>query len=595
VAKPISKDASRSENPLHLPPLLSPLPADLAPAPNTGFPTKKAEGKKSAQGTPSKYGLGADTIVVKKAPSPLAEISQTSRASPEPFELPPLLSPTLPDIVEQELLRLQQKSVALSNEARLNSVEARHEKARRPDTPGVARKTTTPKIGHPPKKTHAESSKSQAEKPSPAAESSKSHTEKPSRIVKLKYKKRRANDIQRILGMRSKQSPEFVRLERARLAKESRPDEDSDDADEPIATKTAAKAPVSAKKRPIEAVEPRSEPSSSKRPEAVVVEPPAKRQKPLDTIDVAKSKTSLEPAFKSPAMSQTNQKNLLATPKKADASKSAAMRKVNSSDGHAHTPQTSTSTPASAEKPRLNGISPVDSKKELGTYIKRKMDSILHLKDGKRDSVSETNRKLGLSVALECIAIYMIAFAAADRSNKRRSTKDWESVIQLWEFINGLAKNTVLQRLSYELGALCREELGRAYNERLAEKIDPELVRLLASNITKKDKAWYTAHCPPPIPPPGQGQTAIPDPGPSLKLENTLGPWTSMNEAKEYTFEVLEMFDRKEKTGWRPTETVPSVDRERVNVPYAGQAKKFTVGNEELRRLDREREEAREG
>ncbi|KUJ09015.1 uncharacterized protein LY89DRAFT_318143 [Mollisia scopiformis] len=528
VTKPASKDTPKhSEKPLDLPPILSPLPADLGSSPASGFATKKTEGKKSAQGTPSKHGLGSDTIVVRRAPSPLKEIPQPSRAASETFELPPLLSPTLPDVVEQELLRLQQKSAALNNEARLSSVEARHEKARRPDTPGVARKTTVPKVGHPPKKSHAESSKGPAEKSS--------------LIVKLKYKKRRAEGIRRILGIRAKPSQDFVRLEKQRIAgqqKESRPlqDEDSDDADEPMA-KTAAKAPASASKKRPEPVEPRSE-------------PPAKRLKGPESIDVAKSKTALEPAFKSPALSQPNQKGLLSTPKKGDAMKSATMRKVNSSDGHAHTPQTSTSTPTSAEKPRVNGASHLDSR-DLCIYLKRKMDSILHLKDGKRDTVDEAAKKLGLSVALECVAVYMVTFAVSDRGNKRRSSKDWESVIQLWEFINGLAKNTVLQRLSFELGALCREELGRAYNERLTEKFDPEIAKVLLANSTKKDRNWYLAHHPP------AAASGIPDPGPALKLDAPLGPWTSMYEARDYVFEILEQFARKERTGWKPTEAIP--------------------------------------
>ncbi|CZR53666.1 uncharacterized protein PAC_03546 [Phialocephala subalpina] len=575
LSKMSSKENSRPEKPLDLPPLLSPLPAELGSSPHpTGFTAKENKGKRSAQGTPSKYGLGADTIIVKKAPSPLAELSQSSSSravhSPESFDLPALLSPTLPDVVEQELLRLQAKSAALNPENRLNSVEARHEKARRPDTPGVARKTTTPKVGHPPKK--------------PQAESSKVNAEKTSLLVKLKYKKRKAQDVQRILGLKAKPSPEYLRLEKERQRKLlPRPDEDddsgeemrtpnknassaskkriiaqkpsrreldddSDDVDEPL-SKTAGKAPAPApRKRPSDPIESRAEPVP-------------KRKAP--EIDVAKSKTVLEPAFKSPALSQPSQRNLLATPKKGDAMKSVSMRKVNSSDGHAHTPQaststpqasTSTSTPASAEKPRINGVSHGDPKKDLGTFLKRKMDSILHLKDGLRDTVDDTQRKLGLSVAFECVTAYMVAFSMSDARNKRRAARDWDSVVQLWEFINGgLAKGTPLQSLCFELGALCREELCRAYLERLSEKNDPETQKLLQANSARKDKLWISAHMP-------VLASTGPQAGAPLKEvqqvrgnpQKTMGPWTNPRDAKEYTFEVLHKYARVENTGWKP-------------------------------------------
>ncbi|KAF8856271.1 hypothetical protein BDZ45DRAFT_478109 [Acephala macrosclerotiorum] len=573
LTKVSAKENSRSEKPLDLPPLLSPLPAELGSSPHpTGFSSKENKGKRSAQGTPSKYGLGADTIVVKKAPSPLAELSQSSSSraahSPETFDLPALLSPTLPDVVEQELLRLQAKSAALNPENRLNSVEARHEKARRPDTPGVARKTTTPKVGHPPKKTQGESSKAS--------------TEKASMVVKLKYKKRRAQDVQRILGIRAKPSQEYLRLEKERQKKllprlnddddsdeevkapskdtskkhiaaqrPSRPelDDDSESVDEPM-SKTAGKAPAPApKKRPSDPTESRAE--------------PAPKRKGPESIDVAKSKTVLEPAFKSPALSQPSQKNLLATPKKGDAMKSVSMRKVNSSDGHAHTPQASTntpqasastSTPASAEKLRVNGVNHSDAKKDLGTFLKRKMDSILHLKDGLRDTVDDAQRKLGLSVAFECVTAYMVAFAMSDARNKRRAARDWDSVVQLWEFINGgLAKGTPLQSLCFELGALCREELCRAYLERLSEKNDPETQKLLQANSARKDKLWISAHLPV-LAPTG------PQAGAPLKEvqqvrgnpEKMLGPWTTPRDAKDYTFEVLHKYARVENTGWKP-------------------------------------------
>ncbi|PVH74954.1 hypothetical protein DL98DRAFT_518900 [Cadophora sp. DSE1049] len=498
----------------------APLPDRLPPLPDDLFDMES--GSKTSSPKPDLD----NTIVVRaektRAKSP---VSSASSRSPSPLRpLPEMLPLALHPLLDQELDRLSEKKARKdglqaentpdqnSEKTTRDTVGARYEEVRRPDVPGVARKT--PKVGHPPKKHPGESSK-------------RPPTTKDTLVVKLRYKKRRAKDIQRILGIQAKPSKEFLTLEKQRRARLN-PTFDEDSEDEP----TIPPKPTPSKKRP-------SDSDAS--------EPVSKRAK-LPDINVAKAKTSLEPAFKSPAPSAPSQKNLLATP---NAMKSVAMRRVDSNDGNARTPQTmATSTPASAEKPRPNGERhPMDERlhfefQKLNDHslkLKRKMDEILQIKAKGIDSVSESQRKLGLAVALECIAMYMTSFAAKDRAFKSRSASSWEGGIKLWAWLESLVKNMpIYHALSVQLGAIMREELGRCYLETLqAGNRDPNFLRAFGENEAKRDQCWKEAH---------RVQADLKE----LHAPDILGPWTTTNDAAVYIKSVLELYAKKEKTGWKP-------------------------------------------
>ena len=539
-----------SEKPLNIPPLLSPLPADLdnSPAAHSSFSSVKKSGshKSSAPSTPSKTSkIASDTIVVKSKPSkndtPQSSPLTTPPESSPPFVLPRLLSPDLPDIVEQELLRLQEKSKSV------NTVEARHEKVRQPGAPGVAQKTVRPKVGHPPKpqKNHGESSKAHDEK--------KESIEKPSLIVKLLYKKRNAKNIERILGIKARPDKEFRRLEAERL---NRTSSSSAPPPKPISEDSDSSVDVPLSK--ISATKKRPSDSSTS-----TTEPAPKRTKLPDSLDVSKSQKPNSPAFKSPALSGPAQKGLLSTPsRKGDAMKSVAMRKVDSSDGHARTPQTtSTSTPASAEKPRLNGTTITsapnpeqdklrsEEKKftELALKLKREMDRLLQLKTGNPDdklSVSEADRKLGLCVGLESIAAYMHAFHFNDRANAlrgRRVPNEWESLLGLWEFVNREVKfDEVLMAVSAQMGVMCREILQRIYVD--GKERDGKVFEKVVANAKKRDEGWREAN---------RGRKALSELGVARDGDAVIGPWSSVREVTELVLHVLERYARREKLNWR--------------------------------------------
>ena len=460
--------------------------------------------------------------------------------------------------MEAELLRLQQKS------ATLNTIEARREKARLPDTPGVARKTPKPKgakVGHPPKRDKAESSKTAAV---PEREVKKSL------IVKLSYKKRQAKDIQRILALTQKPRGQMEKLEAGeRLARERsistapplNKDDDSDsEEDVPLSTSRATKNPVTAA----------AATSSKKRPGSSTDrnEPAPKRSKLPENLDVATASTPVTSAFKSPALSApaSAQKSLLATPKKGSAMKSVVMRKVDSNDGLARTPQTtSTSTPASAEKPRTNGTEArpnpeVDKHRAnegkfypMGTILTRKMDSLVSQKN--RDSstpIPDSDLKAGSCIGVESLMAYMLSFHSRDRISQLRAgppdPSTWEGFLKLQAFLyHNTRQFPELHALIEQLGALARDMLNRAYVEQLAQLKDgtafakvEKLAREMKENSRQRDLAWA-----------GVKRNERVFRGLGVRREG-LGPWSSVDEAVALAGETLGVYCAREKLRWSP-------------------------------------------
>ncbi|KAF4628665.1 hypothetical protein G7Y89_g9491 [Cudoniella acicularis] len=549
-SKPADMKKKNSEKPIELPPLLSPLPADLENGPTShpsGFATVKkgTSGKTSSSNTPSKGKTSTDTIVVKRPPvdsSPLSTPPQSS--STPPFILPRILSPGLPDIVEQELLRLQQKS------AQLNTVESRHKEVRQPDAPGVARKMPKSKVGHPPKKTHAESSKSQEAEKSTPDERGDSRL-----IVKIPYKKSKQKDMVRLLATKPTPSKEFLRLEAERRTLQQpkvvvQASQSDSEEDRPLAELPKPPPPPS-RKRPTDSSEPRPT-------EPRVLEPPPKRVKVTENVESSRTSTPTKPALKSPAHIGPSEKSLLTTPRKGDAMKTIAMRRVDSNDSHARTPQAATiSTPASAEKPRINGELRVHpdldrlrgEEKRLtaqATKLKHKMDEILKLKTDIREArnVTEAQRKLGLSYGLECIVVYMNAFSAKDRISQFQKqmpmSQSWESLLKLWEFLDTNARTfPILQALSSRLGALCREELQRIFSEsKDFQNREQKCYDLLRSNFKERDKLWNRSHA---------SRSLLAE----LGITDVLGPWTTVPEATSFAMDALGAYSKKEKVGWK--------------------------------------------
>lgn len=524
-----SSTPKSTEKPLKIPKILSPLPDDLIipPESDTSFLKMPTSNNATPSGARSK-GTSPDTIVVKTS-RPRDSASATTRAPPSkstdelpPFRLPKLLSPDLPDIVEAELLRLKEKA---SNS--LNTVESRHEKVRQPGAPGVAQKTQRPKVGHPPKKIRTEL---------PRIEVQDENAEPVnSRIVKIRYKKRIAKDIQRILALPSKSVKKREAEDRIRESSGSSapPARDTSDSEEaPIASRRSAKAPAgtTGQKRPISL-------SDTK-------EPAAKRPKGSEHADLAKISTPITPAFKSPNVSASKEKAQLATPKKGDAVKSISMRKVDSNEGQAHTPQEGNiSTPASAEKSRIAGLAPQIVSHELGrasqehskffplgTTLKRKMDAML-----KQAETTENDRKSGIMNGIEALLCYMISFHASDKISKFRNQapqqENWAQFFPLWTFMEKKTPQLPeLHTLVEQLGAVSREQWNKANIEQPQDKRDWDKT---VANLRERDRLWAVCK---------RNEHLILN----LGVTSTLGPWSSVGDAVGFGVATLTRYAEKQ-------------------------------------------------
>lgn len=337
-----------------------------------------------------------------------------------------------------------------------NTVESRRERSRQSDAPGVARKTTK-----------LSTSKPRKLKKSDDIPDGMEGTDT-SLIVKLKYKKRNARNIERLLNTKPHPASESQPLSRSVDKKRVHPSDDD-------------------------------------------VEPSAKRKKAPATLEASKAHTPRN-AFKSPAPSTSplSQKGPLETPRKYDAAKSVAMRKIDSSDGRARTPQGPSpsvpSAPPSTEKARAN-INAAESEAQkasfdkylsLGKAIKRQADSLLRSKEkeANRGLISEEDKRLGTVVTIESVIAFMLGFNAFDRhrqiERKLTVAEHWSGVIPLLSFATDKARTyPQLYTLTLLLNVVSRESLDRIYTEHLsAETPSKEPVYLkLREDLIQNSKA----------------------------------------------------------------------------------------------------------
>jgi hypothetical protein len=507
--RPVKRAESASKAVDTMPPLLSPLPAGLTSPVEVERPSPAQKLVNGHTSTPSTKRANDAELHGRSNKPNLPPIT-----APSFFEMPPLLSPTLPPEIEEALQRLH----AITKSTK-STVEALHERSRLPDTPGVARKMP---------KSHIKDRQANALK-SQYASKAESDSEKDSKIVRLKYGRRNSKTILRLLS--TKQHPSSLNT-----------------------GATASKAPASSSR------------SDEKRrarndDDTATVEPATKRPRAPSTLDVDKSRTSVAPAFKSPNPSTSSmaQKGLLGTPKKGDVMKSVAMQKVASSDGQASTPNSaSISTPASAEKPKSRPMDPkllaeVEALKvahlkltSLGTSLKRRMDAILKTKEPQAPPVSEDQQRLGIVTGLESIAAYMKGFDTYDRKTRlekrQNDGQNWEQLISLLPFIITRAhRYPDLNTAALGAVALTRDVLVQIHSDRLGAEstFHPDAYRKfkesMAYNIRHSKQAWRQyddqfreSHCKYPH----------------------LGPWSTVSDAVALISEILDGFTKKYNVKW---------------------------------------------
>ena len=239
--------------------------------------------------------------------------------------------------------------------------------------------------------------------------------------------------------------------------------------------------------------------------EGEAVEPASKRPKPPTALDLTqKPRTPIPKPFRSPALSQQGsaQKPHVSTPMRDV--KGVGMRRIESAEGDAKTPQGRVGTPTapgSAEKSNRNGRSAsntssattnshpgwaeeasawkAENKKyiELGRALKHDADPLINPKDqqGKADPNDE---KVGAAIAIETVLSYMLAFIANDEVSRLyrrpRDLKGWETLPPYIQYLKPrIRQYTLLYGLCLQLEALCREIIHTANLERLDREALP--------------------------------------------------------------------------------------------------------------------------
>ncbi|KAF7936957.1 hypothetical protein EAE99_002306 [Botrytis elliptica] len=550
----------------HLPPLLSPLPADLT-TPTTFDSPKKSDQKASTSNTPSK---SKTSVSGKKPPPKELSLQQEPPTTPprtvSPFVLPPLLSPTLPPIVEAALAEHKQRegekttSAPEHRQEKSNSltVEERHTQARKPDAPGVARKTVTgAKVGHPPKRS---ASNTPLQKP---REVSKAPTTNQSLIVKLPYSRRKATTIERLVRLSPRPSQDFTRLENIRKKegfeammaydlsqKEKAPvlsanivmDQSVSESEEDIPLSTQGRKTVS-RKRPSDVL-----PSKT--------EPPIKRAKRPENLDVTTARKTVPSPLKSPTRPGPSQKGLLATPKKNEGSRGTAMVRVSSSDGN---PQTPSGANITVTTPQSISTSRSDQLKTLAYSLKKRGERETRINGNQHQLKPVAERTAGVIVVIESICQYMRYFnrlpCASPRetsySQRSQNAQNWDTIIPMLAWLKNISEDIpVLQVLSAHLNAVCLEVSTRAFismptspgNTEDDRAKDRGIWSKQQSQDLKRHDAWRQSH--------HVGYKLLKDL--SLKGEPTIiGPWTSVDTITSYCMEVCTAFNKKDQWGWK--------------------------------------------
>jgi hypothetical protein len=264
-------------------------------------------------------------------------------------------------------------------------------------------------------------------------------------VAKIKFKKARKEDVQRILRL-----PARPNKDAASGAEEKRPVSEKRPRAEPIADPTENSEPLSKRKR---VDEPVPEPPSKKRQPDVAASQTASKKKAPGALDLKKAPgTPMPPAVPSPAVSSV-QKNQLLTPvsrkdhlhPKRDAS---AESQIDTPSGHSNTPSdhTRTSQPnGTASKPPSSNPQPTkastaqawgDEQKrleKLGRDLKHAASDLLNNKP------NSASRRTAAAKSLESLFCYLLAFTCSDRAalaeNKNIPMRSWRSLTPFCSFV----------------------------------------------------------------------------------------------------------------------------------------------------------------
>ncbi|KAK1986699.1 hypothetical protein LZ30DRAFT_264243 [Colletotrichum cereale] len=324
-----------------------------------------------------------------------------------PLDLPELLSPTLPPIVEEELARMKKTPTKSSSSS---------QRTHPPDSP------TASKRPHIVVKEEDEDRKEPKEKAK----------DKPRRfMVTLKYSKKYNKSVQRLLALPPRK--DVVKKERS--------------------VSIEPPAPPQARKRPISSTEHIGDSIAVKRPR---------------NSDVTNSSKLVAPSTPSKAattMSRVASSNSVNTPGDGNNLTPAAPP---SSDRDR--PQTRDDSRESANPSKVQSLRDRWGRfSKLGTKLKHERDMLLERKNSDRGApISDSDSKLSMILGLETALAFMISFRALVESrrmeNKAQDPKQWGSILPLLNVMrHDVRKSKPLEALFWQLQGVIHEELIKCY------------------------------------------------------------------------------------------------------------------------------------
>ncbi|KAI9671144.1 MAG: hypothetical protein M1817_003651 [Caeruleum heppii] len=324
-------------------------------------------------------------------------------------------------------------------------------------------------------------------------------------IAKLKYGKQNRKAVQRILNMSTrskkaesdKEEPKGAGVINGKDTKvASKSSQDKSDQGQKNDQKSKVNGAHSESERKTGEKRPRSTETAN------LSEPPSKRPRGPDGLNIATTpKAQVAAPLKSPAVH---------TPKKE--LKSAAMRRVDSSEAHVKTPQ-----PARSEALPAAEIATSTTKKtlsnsdrgradawrgehkrlsELGKRIKVQAQVML-TPSAEGGPLDEKVQKKGAVLAIESVLCYIVAFSANDEMRRIQhanvQASDWRSLLGLWKFAERMSRSfRHIHGVCLQVGAVIHEIIHGLDMERLQH--DPLPAAALAESATPEAVAKAAAY-----------------------------------------------------------------------------------------------------
>lgn len=443
--------------------------------------------------------------------------AESFKKSDSPYHIPPLLSPTLPAIIEQELSRLKNESIKKpESKSQLSQEPVDPTPFERKPAQAVDLEIEPDASNDPPQQ---DSHRTREEAQKDAKQSTAQSSLKPSLIVVIKYKKKNSKRVLQLLALQQTPHKAPVRQAERSASIDNTPSPAQVTKKRPAGTETSL--------GDLHPPPPRAGSTSFKHPRTVAEK------------SVSTSRASVAPA----------------TP-----SKSTPMARVTSNNSQVLTPGGSVShTPRSLERPPAGhgdhsslNVSDYrqryDTYAKLGTKLKHDRDAIVRNRmpngvsklDGSTalSNLTQAEKKSVAALSLEMVMSYMIAFKSLNQSrHMERRPGDitvWEN---LWPHLLELRGNT---RFFKPLEAMAAQLRATFFEQMLASFVghDAEAVAVKLMSATKQRiDAWAEV---------ANRVAAVHDS--SLKV--VVGPWLSIEDTVRIMLPAVRIWSEREKAGW---------------------------------------------